>query len=447
MALIHDPPPGGVTNDTILLDLPPPRTHQIFSLSIHSAIDTHSSEMANTEASPGNTTDFGDFVKDEEEELDLEELVEPWHRYETEDNQNVLYPIRLGEVLNERYLVEHKLGFGGGSTVWMAFDLQDKRDVALKVMALGKWGDNETRIQDEIIKTVQDTSRLVIYTATFFLPRDDKSYHRVLVFPMKGPSICTLTLKKTPMASRMSAARQLLETVASLHKAGIIHRDLNARNCMWGMAPIDGLSRSAKYELLGRPLKQTIPFVDLWKKGELVSPVKVPTDLRTEEFYLCDFGLAKKIGDLTTQHGYPPMHYCSPDRLHKQEPSFACDMWSYMAIFSMLYLTFPPFPTFLEGGVVSGMVECLGPLPEQWKGLYSHPGGLDSWYDQAQSPDLDNDLAAKIAYFRPDADLVERQHVQSIMSKVFIYHPEKRPTAMELLRDPSFRAIMDRYGC
>ena len=51
--------------------------------------------MANTEASPGNTTDFGDFVKDEEEELDLEELVEPWHRYDTEDNQHVLYPCLL----------------------------------------------------------------------------------------------------------------------------------------------------------------------------------------------------------------------------------------------------------------------------------------------------------------------------------------------------------------
>ncbi len=81
----------------------------------------------------------------------------------------VLYPIRLGEVLNERYLAEHKLGFGGGSTVWMAFDLQDKRDVALKVMALGKWGDNETRIQDEIIKTVQDTSRLPGYIYCDFL--------------------------------------------------------------------------------------------------------------------------------------------------------------------------------------------------------------------------------------------------------------------------------------
>jgi serine/threonine protein kinase len=140
------------------------------------------------------------------------------------DNQYVLYPIHLGEVLNERYLVEHKLGFGGGSTVWMAFDLQDKRDVALKVIALGQWADNEIRIQDEILKTVQNTSRLVIYTATFILPRDNKSHHRVLVFPMKGPSISTLSLQTIPAASRMSAARQLLQTVASLHEAGIMHR-------------------------------------------------------------------------------------------------------------------------------------------------------------------------------------------------------------------------------
>ncbi|KAJ5249263.1 hypothetical protein N7468_000714 [Penicillium chermesinum] len=256
--------------------------------------------MANTEASTGNMADFGGFVKDEEEELDLEELVEPWHRYERE-NQNVLYPIRLGEVLNKRYLVEHKLGFGEGSTVWMAFDLKDKKNVALKVMALGKWGDNEIRIQDEIIKTVRDTSRLVIYEATFSLFIDDKSCYRVLVFPMKGPSICTLTLKSIPMASRMSAARQLLETVAALHEAGIIHR----------------VTRSA--------LKTDNTVCRPLEKGELVSPIRFPEDLRTDEFYLCDFGLAKKIGDLSSQHGYPPMHYCSPDRLHKQEPSFACD--------------------------------------------------------------------------------------------------------------------------
>ena len=74
-------------------------------------------------------------------------------------------------------------------------------------------------------------------------------------------------------------------------------------------------------------------------------------------------------------------------------------------------------------------------------------GGLDSWYDQRHSPDPKRDLVSMIAYFRPDADPVEREHVRSIMSKVFIYEPEKRLTATQLLRDPSFRAIMDNYGC
>lgn len=171
------------------------------------------------------TTDFGDFVKDEDEELDLEELVEPWPRYDINHHKHVLYPIRLGEVLNERYLIEHRIDAGGGSTVWMAFDMQDKTNVALKVMVSpGEWGDNETRIQDEIRKNVQDISHLILYTETFFLSRDNGDQHRVSVFPLMGPCLDTLLLKKIPIAARLSAARQLLETVADLHKAGIVLR-------------------------------------------------------------------------------------------------------------------------------------------------------------------------------------------------------------------------------
>lgn len=67
---------------------------------------------------------------------------------------------------------------------------------------------------------------------------------------------------------------------------------------MWGLAPFhDPSSRSAKYKALGRPLKQIIPFVDLWKKGELVRPIEVPESLCTEKFYLGDFGTAMKVGD------------------------------------------------------------------------------------------------------------------------------------------------------
>lgn len=214
---------------------------------------------------------------------------------------------------------------------------------------------------------------------------------------------------------------------------------------MWGVVPLHNLSRRAKYEALGRPLKQIIS--DFWKRGERVWPVKIPDDLRTEKFYLGDFALAKKLTDPMTPDGCPPSEFCSPERLHGIDSGFACDMWSYMVIFGVLYLRFAPFRAVLPGGIISGITSCLGPLPEQWKGLYPYAEGLDSCYDQNQEPNPKHTLTSKIAYFRPDADPVERQLVHSIMSKVFIYHPEERITAEQLLRDPSFRALMDRYGC
>ncbi|OJD14721.1 serine/threonine protein kinase [Blastomyces percursus] len=393
-----------------------------------------------------DAADFGDFVSTEEEEEDLEDVVEPWHKYDPKETPHVLYPVRLGEVLNKRYLIEHKLGSGGFSTVWMARDLQDKRDVALKIMAAGPWGENELRMQNEILRTTKDTSRLVTYLATFLLPGNNQ--HRVLVYPLRGPCLSYSTIKGASMVTRMSAAKQLLEALKILHGAGIVHRDLNERNCMWGMVPLHNLSRSAKYEALGRPIKQVIPNVRLWKQGELVGPVEIPQDLRTDEFYLGDFGLAMKLGDPVTEHGHPPMVFCSPDRLHRKGPSFACDMWSYMVLFAELYLGHPPFADWFDGGILTGIVRCLGPLPEQWKGDYADPnGGLDSWYDQSTKADPDSSIAGTIAHFRPDSDAIERKHMYSLLSKGFNYCPEKRLTAEQLLQDPTFRAIMKKYGC
>lgn len=106
-----------------------------------------------------------------------------------------------------------------------------------------------------------------------------------------------------------------------------------------------------------------------------------------------------------------------------------------MIIFGVLYLNdYLPFFTMVKGGIISDIFRSLGPLPEQSKGLYTHPEGLDSWYDQGKAPEPNHDLASKIAYFRPDADSVERELVHSIMLKVFTYYPEKCLTVTLLLR-------------
>lgn len=43
------------------------------------------------------------------------------------------HPIMIGDVLNDRYHIVDKLGFGGYSTVWLALDTNLKRYVAVKV--------------------------------------------------------------------------------------------------------------------------------------------------------------------------------------------------------------------------------------------------------------------------------------------------------------------------
>lgn len=217
---------------------------------------------------------------------------------------------------------------------------------------------------------------------------------------------------------------------------------------MWGMTPLHKLSRGAKYEALRRPLKMSIPFVELWKYGELVRPMKIPDNLRTEKFYLADFSLAMKIGD-EPSYGFPPMQSCSPDRLHGQDPSAACDMWSYMILFAELYLGYPPFPELGNGGVITGMVQSLGPLPADWKGSYimHELDCLDSWYDQDEKVNPTMVLGARIEHFCPDADPIERELVRSIMARVFTFRPEERLTATQLLQDPSFKAIMEIYHC
>lgn len=107
-------------------------------------------------------SDLGYFASNEDEEDEVEEGAEDSVVYDKEKGSCLFYPIRIGEVLNQRYRIDHKLGHGGFSTVWMAYDFQDKMDVALRVMASGGSGEHDYKMQNEIRQSVEDTSHLVL---------------------------------------------------------------------------------------------------------------------------------------------------------------------------------------------------------------------------------------------------------------------------------------------
>ncbi|TVY92213.1 putative serine/threonine-protein kinase [Lachnellula willkommii] len=360
--------------------------------------------------------DYGDFVCSDDE-FEVEDLAEPRERY----FQGLpYYPICIGDVLDQRYRIEHKLGHGGYSTVWVAHDMQTKRDVALKIHVPGSEGENELKMQNEIIRNVQDTSNLLTYESSFYLRGYDSQNHLVLVFPIWGPSF--------------GSCMKQMSTSAHL----------NNRNVMWGICLPNIYDTDTKYKYLGRP--QKIKFYSpSGSTAEIVKPIIFSNDLLRETVCLGDFGHAIKAGTSVTPKFHSPVGYCAPELFHDRDPSFASDIWSYMCLFSELYFGFQLFWKTGSPAIVSEIVNVLGPLPEHWKGGYKGPGtGNDSWYDQSRVPS--KPLAAIIKYSRPEISDIERSHVLSIMSKGLCYLPESRISAEQLQQDASFKAIMEIHG-
>ena len=217
--------------------------------------------------------------------------------------------------------------------------------------------------------------------------------------------------------------------------------DLNDKNIMCGIVPLDAYDIKKKYQYLGRPKK--IPLeTEAGERGELVKPVVVPPSLLTKSVYLGDFGLAINAGASVTYKPQSPSVWCAPERLHSVDPSLASDMWSYMCIFAELYLGATPWSIY--GDVLPNMVKVLGPLPQNWYSHYHKYSRNDaSWYDQRKKPEIT--LEAMIKRARPEVSSAERAHVLSFMAKGFCYDPQHRMTAAQLLCDASFQAVMKAY--
>lgn len=165
-------------------------------------------------------SDNGSIV-DSDEEIDIGEMSEPLMRY----SEGLYYPICIGDVLNSRYRILHKLGWGGFSTVWMAQDVKRQQIVALKISIPGDMGDRELKTHRYILDTVKDTSRLLTFQDNFTLAGANGTTHLVMVYPVRGPSM-TMQIymdEKISMKKRMAAAKQLLLALKSLHDADIVH--------------------------------------------------------------------------------------------------------------------------------------------------------------------------------------------------------------------------------
>ncbi|KAG8164073.1 hypothetical protein KVR01_005991 [Diaporthe batatas] len=409
--------------------------------------------------------DWGDYISEEYEEY-VTGATEGFDAYVVRVGPPgpPCYPVTIGEIIQgggKSYRIEHKLGFGAYSTIWLAYEIETNTSVALKIhRTLTTAGQAESQIHQDLQRLITDPSdcHLLIATSTFSLPGqfpDDT--HVVVVLPVMGPP---LDIRMRPpvyrpdSSTRLRMARDILQAVAFLHRHKFIHRDITDRNVMVSLVPgafDQGPTPTERYKQVGRPEKFPMPVSDMiWRPGDLVSSIEWPWSMVGKTAFLGDFGLTRHIDSPATDHALPPFHCCPPELFHEGfEPTYESDMWGFMCVFTTLMTAFSPFDTYDKSGTLGSMFDMLGPLPQEWKGRYRWPNHYpeeerSKWYDDSRVPE--DSLEGLLGRTREDLGPRERELILDVMHKGFRYQPSQRIGAQQLLDDDSFRELMSIHG-
>lgn len=132
------------------------------------------------------------------------------------------YPVNSGDVVGNKFKVIHKLGHGGFALVWLARDLENHRNVAVKVLKDGA-SDHEVDILEHLRSSTKD--HWFTNIREIFKIRGPNGLHQCIVLDLGGPSIQHIASrrKQLPLPFLKEASRNLALALAALHAAGVCH--------------------------------------------------------------------------------------------------------------------------------------------------------------------------------------------------------------------------------
>lgn len=151
------------------------------------------------------------------------------------------HPVKIGDLFLNRYHVTRKLGWGHFSTVWLCWDLEDKRYVALKIVKSAPHFTETAKDEIKILKAVRDGDpanpkrNKTVQLLNDFKISGVNGTHICMVFEVLGHNLLKLILKSNyrgiPLSNVRSITRQVLEGLDYLHtECQIIHTDIKPEN-------------------------------------------------------------------------------------------------------------------------------------------------------------------------------------------------------------------------
>ncbi|KAM7006876.1 SRSF protein kinase 1b isoform 1-T1 [Tautogolabrus adspersus] len=151
--------------------------------------------------------------------------------------------VKIGDLFNGRYHVIRKLGWGHFSTVWLAWDIQEKRFVAMKVVKSAEHYTETALDEIKLLKSVRNTDpsdpnrERVVQLLDDFKISGMNGTHVCMVFEVLGYHLLKWIIKSNyqglPQPCVKSIIQQVLQGLDYLHtKCKIIHTDIKPENIL-----------------------------------------------------------------------------------------------------------------------------------------------------------------------------------------------------------------------
>jgi beta-lactam-binding protein with PASTA domain/predicted Ser/Thr protein kinase len=146
--------------------------------------------------------------------------------------------VKKGMVVDERYLLERKIGSGGMADVWLAEDQELDRKVAIKILHDRFAQDKE--FVERFRREAQSAAGLQHPNVISIFDRGelDGTYFIAMEY-VEGPQLKELVKGGMGAKDAVDFVRQILNAARFAHRKGIVHRDLKPQNVL-----IDGEGRA-----------------------------------------------------------------------------------------------------------------------------------------------------------------------------------------------------------
>ncbi|QDS73817.1 hypothetical protein FKW77_006137 [Venturia effusa] len=409
--------------------------------------------------------------------------------------KGAFYPMHVGDVIQDRYLVLQKLGYGVTATVWLVRDVHKGRYFALKVLSSECYGAAIDIIEVEALERFKAdnsnhsgrkfVSDLVHH---FSLPSPvGRGFHVCLVFELMAETIQTFAAKyggSIPPWLMKRFTKQMLLALDYAHKTGVVHTDIKADNIMVQL-PNESIV-DERYMGSDEPTDQSscddeseLKFLhwpnsnhDLIRSGYGID-YKTMLDIKTWQYptkpmkdvYLgsqpkmeeilelniavCDWGCAS-WDDQDTNEEITPDIYRSPECLIEAPWDCKTDIWTLGCLLIDLLTDHDAFAaTDCQGQYnktqhLHEITSNFGPFPESLLKLGARAITIPNfdWEGNVSFPPSPASCLPPLMQCFAELDFEHDQDEYEfcqMLSKMMCVDPEKRSSAEDLLKEPWLR--------